>query len=171
MTGASDRLAESCKRPPPTLSTCRSIPSRSLNSSESCAREISSPCLSAASIYWPADSGARQKQLRKAFTSSPRSRRLITRRCIRLWILLKKADVVPDIVTASHFAAVQVWAEAVRRAGSGDPKKVIAALRSGEFYTAVGPVAFDEKGDRRDIQYSFLTWKDGHLVPGAKWRH
>jgi branched-chain amino acid transport system substrate-binding protein len=85
--------------------------------------------------------------------------------------LLKKADVVPDIVTASHFAAVQVWAEAVRRAGGGDPNKVIAELRSGEFETAVGPVAFDEKGDRRNIQYSLLTWKDGRLVPGAKWRH
>lgn len=85
--------------------------------------------------------------------------------------LLKKGDVVPDIVTAAHFAAVQVWAEAVRRAGGGDPKEVLKELRKGEFETAVGSVAFDEKGDRRNIQYSLLTWKDGHLVPGAKWRH
>jgi len=84
--------------------------------------------------------------------------------------VLKRTDVVPDIVTLSHFAAVQTWAEAVRRAGGGDPKKVIAALRSGEFETAVGPVAFDQRGDRRDIRYSVLRWKDGHLGPGAKWR-
>jgi branched-chain amino acid transport system substrate-binding protein len=84
--------------------------------------------------------------------------------------LLQQADVIPDIVTLSHFAAVQTWAEAVRRAGGGDPKKVVAALRSGNFETAVGHVAFDNKGDRRDIRYSVLSWKGGHLGPGAEWR-
>jgi branched-chain amino acid transport system substrate-binding protein len=65
---------------------------------------------------------------------------------------------------------VQTWAEAVRRAGSGDPKAVVAALRSGTFKTAVGNVAFDSKGDRRDIRYSILTWKDGLPAPGLSWR-
>jgi branched-chain amino acid transport system substrate-binding protein len=83
--------------------------------------------------------------------------------------LLKQSDVIPDIVTVSHFAAVQTWAEAVRRAGGGEPKKVIEALRSGEFKTAVGRVAFDQRGDRRDIRYSILTWKNGRLVPGVEW--
>jgi branched-chain amino acid transport system substrate-binding protein len=84
--------------------------------------------------------------------------------------LLKKADVTPDIVALSHFAAVQTFAEAVRRAGSGDPKAVVAALRAGPFDTAVGPIAFDAKGDRRDIQYSILTWKDGGVVLGLRWQ-
>jgi branched-chain amino acid transport system substrate-binding protein len=84
--------------------------------------------------------------------------------------LLRKADITPDIVALSNFAAVQTWAEAVRRAGSGDPKAVVAALRSGTFDTAVGPLAFDAKGDRRDIQYSILTWKDGRMVPGLRWQ-
>jgi branched-chain amino acid transport system substrate-binding protein len=84
--------------------------------------------------------------------------------------LLKTAEITPGIVALSHFAAVQTWAEAVRRAGSGDPKAVTAALRSGAFDTAVGPVAFDAKGDRRDIQYSILTWKDGRVVPGLRWQ-
>ena len=84
--------------------------------------------------------------------------------------LLRKADITPDIVALSNFAAVQTWAEAVRRAGSGDPKAVVAALRSTTFDTAVGPVAFDAKGDRRDIQYSILTWKDGRIVPGLRWQ-
>jgi branched-chain amino acid transport system substrate-binding protein len=84
--------------------------------------------------------------------------------------LLKTAEITPGIVALSHFAAVQTFAEAVRRAGSGDPKAVVAALRSGTFDTAVGPVAFDAKGDRRDIQYSILTWKDGGLVPGLRWQ-
>lgn len=84
--------------------------------------------------------------------------------------LLQKAEITPDIVALSNFAAVQIWAEAVRRAGSGDPKAVAAALHGGTFETAVGPVAFDAKGDRRDIQYSILTWKDGRVVPGLSWQ-
>jgi len=83
---------------------------------------------------------------------------------------LMKAQVTPDLVALSNYAAVQVWAEAVRRAGSGDPKAVVAALRSGTFKTAVGNVAFDGKGDRRDIRYSILTWKDGLPAPGLSWR-
>ena len=83
---------------------------------------------------------------------------------------LMKARVIPDMVALSNFAAVQTWAEAVRRAGSGDPKAVVAALRSGTFKSAVGNVAFDGKGDRRDIRYSILTWKDGLPAPGLPWR-
>jgi branched-chain amino acid transport system substrate-binding protein len=83
---------------------------------------------------------------------------------------LRQANVVPDLVALNSYAAAQVWAEAVRRAGGGDPKKVIEALRSGKFPTVVGTVAFDQKGDRRDICYSLLTWQSGHLVPGLQWR-
>jgi branched-chain amino acid transport system substrate-binding protein len=83
---------------------------------------------------------------------------------------LMKAQVIPDMVALSNFAAVQVWAEAVRRAGSGDPKAVVAALRADTFKTAVGNVAFDGKGDRRDIRFSILTWKDGLPAPGLTWR-
>jgi branched-chain amino acid transport system substrate-binding protein len=89
---------------------------------------------------------------------------------VRAVDIMHKAGVVPDIVALSNFAAVQIWAEAVRRAGSGDPRSVVAALRSGTFRTAVGNVAFDGRGDRRDIQYSIMTWKDGLPVPGFPWR-
>jgi branched-chain amino acid transport system substrate-binding protein len=58
----------------------------------------------------------------------------------------------------------------VRRAGSGEPKAVVGALRSDTFDTAIGPVAFDDKGDRRDIQYSILTWQNGSITPGLAWR-
>ena len=75
--------------------------------------------------------------------------------------LLRQAGVIPDLVALNSYATVQIWAEAVRRAGGGDPRKVIEALRSGEFQTAVGPVAFDQQGNRRDMRYSVLTWQDG----------
>jgi branched-chain amino acid transport system substrate-binding protein len=72
--------------------------------------------------------------------------------------LLTQAGVILDLVALNSYAAVQTWAEAVRRAGGGEPKKVIEALRSGEFKTAVGHVAYDQRGDRRAIHYSLLTW-------------
>jgi hypothetical protein len=50
-----------------------------------------------------------------------------------------------------------------RRAGSGDSKKIAELLRAGKFTTAVGHVAFDPRGDRRDISYSVLTWQGGPL--------
>ena len=83
---------------------------------------------------------------------------------------LQKAEIIPDIVALSNVAAVQTFAEAVRRAGSGDPKAVVAQLRSVTFDTAIGKVAFDGKGDQRDLQYSILTWKDGTVVPGLPWQ-
>jgi len=78
---------------------------------------------------------------------------------------LGEANVVPDLIALSSFAAVQTWAAAVQRAGSSEPKAVIQALRSGELETTLGRIAFDQKGDRRDIHYSILTWKDGRLRP------
>lgn len=84
--------------------------------------------------------------------------------------LLKQADVVPDLVDLYSYAAVQTWAGAVRKAGSGERSKVTEALRSGEFATAVGPVAFDQNGDRRDSHYSMMSWQGGRLIPGIRWR-
>jgi branched-chain amino acid transport system substrate-binding protein len=75
--------------------------------------------------------------------------------------LFRRAGVIPDLVALNSYATVQTWAEAVRRAGDGDPKKVIEALRSSEFQTVVGSVAFDQHGSRRDMGYSAMAWQDG----------
>jgi branched-chain amino acid transport system substrate-binding protein len=79
--------------------------------------------------------------------------------------LLKQSDVIPDLVAFNSYATVQIWAEAVRRAGGGDPQAVIAALLAGPFQTAIGPVAFDAQGKRRDIRMTVLTWQDGRPKP------
>jgi branched-chain amino acid transport system substrate-binding protein len=76
---------------------------------------------------------------------------------------LAQAKIVPDLVALNSYATVQTWAEAVRRAGSGDPAKVVEALRAGEYQTAIGLVAFDKQGERRGVQYSVLTWDGGRL--------
>jgi len=75
--------------------------------------------------------------------------------------VFRQAGVIPDLVALNSYATFQTWAEAVRRAGGGDTRKVIEALRSGDFQTAVGPVAFDQQGNRRDMRYTVLTWQDG----------
>jgi branched-chain amino acid transport system substrate-binding protein len=69
---------------------------------------------------------------------------------------LGQSSAAPDLVGLYSYAAVQTWAQALRKVGSGDSKKVIEALHAGEFSTAVGRIAFDQKGDRLDIQYSVL---------------
>jgi branched-chain amino acid transport system substrate-binding protein len=76
---------------------------------------------------------------------------------------LAQAKIVPDLVALNSYATVQTWAEAVRRAGSGDPAKVVDALRTGEFQTAIGVVAFDTQGERRGVGYSVLAWDGGRL--------
>ena len=77
--------------------------------------------------------------------------------------LLTQLGIVPDLVALYSYVAVQTWADAVRHAGNGEFKGVGESLRSREFTTALGRVAFDQKGDRRDIDFSIITWQKGLL--------
>jgi branched-chain amino acid transport system substrate-binding protein len=62
----------------------------------------------------------------------------------------------PDGYTLYSYAAVQAWAQAVKQAGSLEPKAVIDALRAGNFDTVIGKIGFDEKGDVTGI--STFVW-------------
>ena len=53
----------------------------------------------------------------------------------------------PEAFTFFSYGAVQVWAQAVKRAGSVEAKKVSKALKSGKFNTVLGKIGFDKKGD------------------------
>ena len=63
------------------------------------------------------------------------------------------------------YAAVQVWAEAVKRAGSLELAAVAEALRRGRFETVLGDVAFDQKGDLRDAAWQWQVWARGDYLP------
>ncbi len=63
------------------------------------------------------------------------------------------------------YAAVQVWAEAATRAGSAEPAKVTQALHRGRFASALGKVAFDEKGDVEGAVWQWQVWHDGSYAP------
>ncbi len=67
----------------------------------------------------------------------------------------------PEGYTLYTYAAVQVFAQAAEIAGSTDLDAVAAAMRDNTFNTVLGPIAFDEKGDRRDIDYVFYRWNNG----------
>ena len=63
------------------------------------------------------------------------------------------------------YAAVQVWAQAVERAGTTATVAVADMLRRGRFETLLGPVAFDRKGDLRDAGWQWKTWTNADHVP------
>ena len=73
----------------------------------------------------------------------------------------KDKGVDPEGYVLYTYAAVQVWADAVKKAGSTDPKKVAAAMHSGTWNTVLGPISFDKKGDVTVSDYVFYIWHNG----------
>ncbi len=72
------------------------------------------------------------------------------------------SHVDPEGYTLYTYAAVQIWAEAAKKAGTADPQKVAALLKSGGPWPSIlGPITFDRKGDVTGPNYVFYVWKDG----------
>lgn len=67
----------------------------------------------------------------------------------------------PEGYTLYTYAAIQAWAQAVEKAGTTEAQAVAAALRANTFTTVLGERAFDEKGDIRQLDYTFYVWKGG----------
>ena len=63
------------------------------------------------------------------------------------------------------YAAVQVWGQAVERAGTVELGAVAAALRRGRFTTVIGQVTFDRKGDLEGADWQWKAWSDGIYHP------
>ena len=164
VTGAADRLADTLKRNPPDV-IYMALDARAAVEfiGKLRARDVTVSLMGGqqmlSEVFWRA-AGPAAENIRVIAPIEPPSRPEF-RSAVDL---LKQAGIVPDLVALYSYAAVQVWAEAVRQAGGGEPKKVVEALRSGEFATAIGRVAFDKKGDRRDISYSVLTRQAGPLA-------
>ncbi|MGO4560074.1 ABC transporter substrate-binding protein [Mesorhizobium sp. 2RAF21] len=71
----------------------------------------------------------------------------------------------PEGYTLYTYAALQVYSEAVKAAGSADGAKVAESLHSGTFDTVLGKVKFDQKGDPNTEPFILYTWKDGKYAP------
>lgn len=60
------------------------------------------------------------------------------------------------------YAAVQVIADGIKKAGGTDTAKVAEALRANSFETPTGSLAFDAKGDLKDFSFVVYEWhQDG----------
>ena len=67
----------------------------------------------------------------------------------------------PEGYTLYTYAAFQVWADAVKQAGTTDPKKLAEVLRKGDYKTVVGDLKFNDKGDVVNPVYVFYKWSKG----------
>ena len=67
----------------------------------------------------------------------------------------------PEGYTLHTYAAIQVWAQAVQKAGTFATDAVVRELHDGRFETVLGTLDFDAKGDL--VQHSFVwyRWRDG----------
>lgn len=79
----------------------------------------------------------------------------------------KEFGVMPDAMAASGYIAVQVWAEAVRRAGTTERVAVSKAMRGQSFADTIwGPVSVDDRG-QLSANYTLFVVKDGERRPLA----
>jgi branched-chain amino acid transport system substrate-binding protein len=74
----------------------------------------------------------------------------------------------PEGYTLYTYAALQVWADAVKQTGTTDPKTLAGILRKNTYNTVLGDLKFDEKGDIVNPIYVFYKWSDGKYeeLPG-----
>lgn len=80
----------------------------------------------------------------------------------------RDAGYEPEGYTLYSYAAVQVYAQAVARAGSTDLDKVTEALHAGPFQTVMGQLGFDAKGDVTSPAYVFYQWHNGKYAEVAE---
>jgi branched-chain amino acid transport system substrate-binding protein len=72
----------------------------------------------------------------------------------------------PEGITLPTYIAIQVWAEAVEKAGTLKLDAVIESLRTNRFDTLLGQIGFDAKGDVTGYEpFVWYTWKGGHYEP------
>jgi len=99
--------------------------------------------------------------LPKSFDQDPRNQALVDA------FKAKKQDPSGPFVFPAY-AAVQVIAEGIEKAGSADTEKVAEALRSNTFDTPTGELAFDEKGDLQDFNFVVYEWHQDGTKTEAK---
>jgi branched-chain amino acid transport system substrate-binding protein len=74
---------------------------------------------------------------------------------------LRSGGFEPEGYTLSAVAAVEVWASAVRMAGTTQPLSVAEAMREMTFSTSYGKLSFDRRGDVDDPLYAIHRWQGG----------
>ena len=70
----------------------------------------------------------------------------------------KAKNIDPEGYTLYTYAAMQVWSQAAKKAGTTDAKKVMAAMKAGKWDTVIGPIEYDAKGDIKQLDYVVYKW-------------
>ena len=72
----------------------------------------------------------------------------------------------PEGYTLYAYAVIQVWAQAVEKAGTFDAAAVVEALHHNEFDTVLGRLGFDDKGDVTGVDsFIWYVWSDTGYHP------
>jgi branched-chain amino acid transport system substrate-binding protein len=72
----------------------------------------------------------------------------------------RDAGFEPEAYTLYSYAVMQVYAQAITKAGSVDGEKVAETMKSGgPFPTVLGDISFDAKGDRTSLDYVMYRWE------------
>ncbi|WP_043828861.1 branched-chain amino acid ABC transporter substrate-binding protein [Muricoccus aerilatus] len=103
-------------------------------------------------------SGAAGEGTMMTFPSDPRKRPTAAEVVARF----RARNVDPEGFVLYTYASTQVWAEAAKKAGTVDPRRVAETIKSsGPWQTVLGPMSFDRKGDVTIPDYVFYVWKNG----------
>ncbi|MDA9405486.1 MULTISPECIES: branched-chain amino acid ABC transporter substrate-binding protein [unclassified Bradyrhizobium] len=102
-----------------------------------------------ASITGPAGEGT-------LFTFGPDPRNKPTAK--KIVEAFKAKGIDPEGYTLYTYAAMQVWSQAVKKAGTTDAKKVMETIKAGKWDTVLGPLEYDAKGDIKQIDYVVYKW-------------
>jgi len=78
-----------------------------------------------------------------------------------------KFNVDPILYAPFTYDSTNLLIEAMKKANSADPAKYLPELHKIHYNGATGPIAFDEKGDRKDAEITIFTMKGGKLEPTA----
>jgi branched-chain amino acid transport system substrate-binding protein len=74
----------------------------------------------------------------------------------------------PILYAPFTYDAANMLIEAMKKADSADPQKYLPELQKLSGFTgATGPIAFDDKGDRKDAEITIFVMKGGKIEPTA----
>jgi branched-chain amino acid transport system substrate-binding protein len=76
----------------------------------------------------------------------------------------RKTGYEPEGYALFNYAAVMIYADAVKKANSTKLPDVLKALHSNPFATIIGTIQFDAKGDVTAPAYRVYNWKDGAYI-------
>lgn len=92
------------------------------------------------------------------FSSDPRKRPAAADVVARF----RARNIDPEGYVLYTYAAIQIWAEAARKAGTTDPRRIAQVLKTqGPWKSVLGEISFDAKGDVTVPDYVFYVWRNG----------